>query len=216
MGFYEFGRLCCLIFVKFFFKIEVVGKSNIDCELGSLILVSNHKSCFDPVFLGLGVKRQLFFMAKRELFLIPMLGFIIKKLGAFPVKRGSRDANAVVYAKSIINSGRILALFPEGTRSKGDEILKFKSGAVRLAITNNCKILPCSIFYSKGKFRRRVFLEFGKAITYRQLFEQKIDRVDLDNLSHKILVELSVKLRELIVKMNNSQKEKLLIKTGNL
>lgn len=205
MSFYGFIKFFCALFLRLFFKVKVVGKSNINCKLGSLILVSNHKSNLDPVLLGLYSKRRLYFMAKEELFVNPIFGYIIKKLGAFPVKRNSRDAGAVSCAKSIIDSGKILALFPEGTRSKTDEILKFKLGAVRLAVASGCEILPCSIFYAKGGFRRRVFLEYGKALTWQQLANNNI--LNSSNLSHGVLAEISSNLRNIIVKMNKSQKD---------
>lgn len=206
LGFYGFLRFLCFIVFRLFFKLEVVGLNNLNKELGGLVLVSNHKSYLDPVVLGLYLNRRLFFMAKSELFSVPVLGYIIKKLGAFPVKRGLHDVSALENARKIVTSSRILALFPEGTRSKNGEILKFKLGAVKIALHGNCKILPCSIFYSKSRkfFRRRIFLEYGEAVSLNQL--NRSQNFNFSSVSHSDLISMTNNLRDLIVKMNINQK----------
>ncbi len=86
MTFYQFGRGVCRFFIPLFFHFRVEGLENVPDDRG-IILCSNHRSYFDPVFLGIKLKRQLRFMAKDSLFHKPVLGVIIKHLGAFPEVR---------------------------------------------------------------------------------------------------------------------------------
>ena len=165
MSFYGFAQKVCILFFKLYFKINVKGLENIPLGEGKFILISNHQSNLDPVMLGLYLKnRRLFFMAKQELFKIPILSFIIKKLGAFPVKRGSRDSKAIKTAKDLVNCGKMLAMFPEGTRSKDGKLSKPKVGFAKIALETDAKIIPCSIFYCGKRPRSRVFVEYGHPI----------------------------------------------------
>ena len=210
MSLYSLGKFFCFVFCKLFLKVSVVGIHNINNERGGLVLVSNHTSYFDPVLLGLHSKRQLFFMAKKELFSVPVFGAIIKRLGAFPVDRRAHDTAALDFAKNLVSSGEAIAIFPEGTRSKTSEISKFKLGAIKIAVARGCKILPCSIFYAKGKFRRRAFLKYGEAVSLQQL----CGREQLGDLTRENLISLSSNLRELVLEMNNAQKKLFLQNQG--
>ena len=169
--------------MKLVFNIHVSGIEHVD-DGGGLILISNHQSNWDPVFLGMNLKRRLHFMAKSELFSLPFLSFIIKKLGAFPVKRGFCGEKAIDVAVDLIKSGKVLAMFPEGHRSKNGNILKFKTGVVRIALKGNFKILPCSIIYKKGKIRRKIFINYGQAFYLHSIFNGNLnlEQLNLNNL----------------------------------
>lgn len=184
--------------MSLFFKISVKGLDNLNnVKAEGLVLVSNHQSYLDPVVLGLYSNRRLFFMAKSELFRVPLFKHIIKKLGAFPVKRGMYDLASVDFAKKIVEEGKILAMFPEGTRSKSGNIMKFKNGAVKIAILGDCRILPCSILYVKRLIRPRIFVEYGELISLKGYSFENLGRIN-------DLIRLKV------VEMYNSQKENVL------
>ena len=169
MSFYGFGRIVCGIFLKIAFKFSVVGKENLPTD-ENYILCSNHRTYMDPVFLGMGIPKNLFFMAKKELFEKPVLGPIIKKLGAFPVSRGKGDASAVQTAIDTVKNGDVLAIFPEGTRSKNGELSRFKSGAALIAHKTGASIVPaCICFEGKLRFRSKVVVRFGKPIANSEL-----------------------------------------------
>ena len=169
MSFYGFGRIVCGIFLKIAFKFSVVGKENLPTD-ENYILCSNHRTYMDPVFLGMGIPKNLFFMAKKELFEKPVLGPIIKKLGAFPVSRGKGDASAVQTAIDTVKNGNVLAIFPEGTRSKNGELSRFKSGAALIANKTGASIVPaCICFEGKLRFRSKVVVRFGKPIANSEL-----------------------------------------------
>ena len=202
MSFYGFAQKVCIFFFKLYFKINVKGIENVPSGGGKFILISNHQSNLDPVMLGLYLKnRRLFFMAKQELFKIPILSFIIKKLGAFPVKRGNRDLRAIKTAKDLVNGGKMLAMFPEGTRSRDGKLSKPKVGFAKIALETGAKIIPCSIFYCGKRPRSRVFVEYGPPI---EVSESEIsNKIDLQSKSLKTVLE---KAWGEVAKINNLQR----------
>ena len=164
--FYKFIKAIFAPILSIFWKIEVHGIENIPDE-GKVILCSNHISNMDPILLDMVFKRQIFFMAKEELFKNKLFGSFIKKLGAFPVKRGRGDIGALNLAKKTLENGNILGIFIEGTRSKTGELLKPKPGAVILANETNSKILPVCIRPSAGikvKMFKKVIISIGESL----------------------------------------------------
>src|SRR3954453_22055377 len=143
---------------------------------GPAIIAPNHKSFYDSFFIGLATRRHLHFMAKTELFegkSAPLLS----GLGAFPVRRGTADPDALETARLHLEAGRVLALFPEGTRHRDPDSLKSpRKGVGRLAIEAQAPIVPGaitgteSLFY-KGWFPKpvKVQLSFAPAITPAEL-----------------------------------------------
>ncbi len=201
MSFYHLSRKICFIFIRCFFKIKISGLDNLLNAPGGLVIVANHQSNLDPVLLGLCVNRRLFFMAKKELFSVPILGYIIKKLGAFPVKRGAHDCDSINFAKKLISENKIIAMFPEGTRSKNGLISKFKTGAVRIALTGEGLILPSSIYY----FKRQVFIEYGQIINLKKVI---VDcGFNLNKLTLFELKQLSEIVRQNVLKIKMKQKK---------
>ena len=188
MSFYGFAQKVCIILFKLYFKINVKGIENIPPNGGKFILISNHQSNLDPVMMGLYIKnRKLFFMAKQELFKIPILSFIIKKLGAFPVKRGSKDFGAIKTAEDLVNGGKMLAMFPEGTRSKDGKLSTPKVGFAKIALKTGARVIPCSIFYRGKHPRSRVFVEYGRPV---DIFESNNpDKNDSKSKSIKTILE---------------------------
>lgn len=193
MSFYNFARRICVIFLRTWFKLHVKGTGNIPPCGEGIILISNHQSNLDPVLLGAYIKdRKLFFMAKQELFKVPILSIIIKKLGAFPVKREKKDLEAIKRAEEIVNSGKILAMFPEGGRSKTGKLLRPKVGATKIAISTSKKILPCAICYSGKSFRSNIYVEYGKPISVLEIMTSlNIKQDELDSRKLKMIAEKS-------------------------
>lgn len=165
MKFYDFGRVVCNALLSIYFKIDVRGIENFPGADKGLILISNHKSYLDPVMLGLRLKgRYLTFMAKEELFHVPILAPIIKKLGAFPVKRGKDSKKAIETAEKTVNDKKLLSLFPEGHRSKDGRLLNPKSGVILIAAQTKADIIPTALYYS-GKYpRAKVKVYYGRPI----------------------------------------------------
>lgn len=206
MSFYNFARKVCVICLRMWFKLHVKGIENIPPCGEGIILISNHQSNLDPVLLGVYIKkRKLFFMAKQELFKVPILAPIIKKLGAFPVKRGRKDIGAIKKAEEIVNSGKILAMFPEGGRSKTGKLLRPKVGAIKIAISTGKKILPCSICYSGKRFRSNIYVEYGKPISVLEIMNSL--NINHDKLNSQNLKMIAEKLWEKVSEIYNLQRE---------
>jgi 1-acyl-sn-glycerol-3-phosphate acyltransferase len=148
MTLYEFAKGM----FRFQFKLmgwNIQGVENMPAE-GPVILAINHQSIWDPLVAASSLPRKVSFMAKEELFSIPVLGKIFSKLGAFPVKRGQGDMNAIRQSLAILKEGRVLGLFPEGTRSKTGEIQKGLPGMVLLMEKSKASVVPIKVFGTRN------------------------------------------------------------------
>jgi len=125
---------------------------------GGLLILANHIADVDPPYLQLGCPRATHFMAKSELFAIPVLGSCMKWCGSFPVKRGEPDRAALRYAISLLDQGEALAVFPEGEASETGELLPLKPGIALIARQTGVPIICCGI---KGTNR---ILPYGSLI----------------------------------------------------
>lgn len=192
MWYNAFRGLFRLFFKTFFFwKIE--GAENIPVS-GPLIVCSNHISLLDPPLIGSSIQRQVFFMAKEELFHIPVLSFLIRRFGAFPVKRGAGDRSALRTSLEVLNRGDILGIFPEGTRSKTGQLGEAHPGVSLFAIKGNAMVVPAAII---GPYRmfRPIRVIFGKPMDLSHYKSVKLTSFVLEEVSQKIMNEIR-KLRD--------------------
>jgi len=113
--------------------------------VGPAVVVCNHLVDWDVFPLQLALPRMIYYMGKAELFQIPLLHWLFRQLGGFPVYRGERDAWAMQHAHKILASGQMVAMFPEGTRSRGRGLALAKPGAARLALQAGCPLVVVSI-----------------------------------------------------------------------
>ncbi len=134
MDLYEFGQAVCRSYLSLFYKVKVLGKENIP-ENGGVLLCCNHISNLDPPLLGAYIRRPIHYMAKQELFDKPILKSLLPKIHAFPVRRGMSDKQALRTGLKLMKDGKMLGLFPEGTRSKDGQIGKGMAGAGFFCIT---------------------------------------------------------------------------------
>lgn len=148
--------LICLLFPH-----KVVGLENL--PEGGALLCANHASGWDPVLIAVSLPNdsRLSFMGKDSLFRIPLLGPIIRKLGAFPVKRGGNDLVAMKTAMKALTDGRRLLVFPEGTRVEHQGDADAKGGVTVMATRTGTPMVPiyCG---GKHKFLRRTTIVFGE------------------------------------------------------
>lgn len=129
---------------KLLFRLKIKGQQHLPKE-GPFIVASNHASYLDPILLGLAVYPQrIKFMAKAELFRIPVLNFLIKRLGAFPVQREKGQLSAVKTATQILETKGVFGIFPEGTRHK-DKLGPAQLGAALVALKTKAPIIPVAI-----------------------------------------------------------------------
>ena len=171
---YNIGVILFKFIFKNFFKCKIVGVENIPSTKG-VIIAANHISLWDPPLIGTFLPRKINFMAKEELFDIPIIGYIIKRLNAFPVKRGTADRVAIKKAISLLKSGECLGLFPEGTRSKDGKLGEAEAGMALIAIKADVTVVPTAVIIKKNKFwGNEIKLIFGKPIKYQPNEDGKI------------------------------------------
>jgi len=130
---------------RFYFRGKLYGTENVPKQ-GPLIIASNHASDFDPPILASCVHRPVAFMAKEELFRVPLLGSAIRLYGAYPVKRGSADRSAIRAALTSLEEGWAAGIFPSGTRTLDGRIPEPKLGAALVAAKIQAPILPVSLW----------------------------------------------------------------------
>ena len=130
--------------MRLLFRLEVHGREQVPAA-GPLLLVSNHVSLLDPPIVGGASPRDLHFMAKEELFGIPLLGWLIRRLNARPVKRDGSDGRALKTALRLLREGRALLVFPEGTRGVEGRLGEGKPGAGMLAVMSGAPVVPVHV-----------------------------------------------------------------------
>ena len=151
---------------KLIFRGHLIGRENIP-QKGSFVLVANHGSLLDPPLLGHAVGKNISFMAKSELFRIPLLGFIIKSCGAYPVKRGIVDKTTIKIACDKLSNNNSIGIFIDGTRQKDGRVNKPKQGAALLSYKNQKLLLPVAIINSHRLVRLKFFIPFFTKIVIK-------------------------------------------------
>jgi 1-acyl-sn-glycerol-3-phosphate acyltransferase len=159
---------------RLYFRMHVSGAEHIPGE-GAAIVAPNHKSFWDSFFIAVCTRRHVRFMAKTEL-IEAHPGRLLVRLGAFPVRRGQADEDALETARMILRQGGLLALFPEGTRVRDpDQLGHPRRGAGRLALETGAPLVPCAITGTEKIFRggfpvpRRVQVAFSEPIPVSEL-----------------------------------------------
>ena len=168
--FYHFAKWVTTVIRIFFVKATYIGRENLPAE-GGYIIACNHRSMWDPVLLAQGVRRQIHFMGKAELFSNVFLRCLMNLLGVISVDRGTGDSNAITRSEEVIRKGGLLGIFPEGTRSPDGKPLRPKSGMALIARATGAGIVPCAVVYEKKEklHRRHIRVKYGRPISYEEL-----------------------------------------------
>lgn len=163
--FYSLLRAIFSPIFRLIFRVKFVNAHNLPKD-GAYILAANHISCLDPIIMAIGQKRRyIHYMAKAELFNNKLKEWFFKSIGCFPVQRGNSDINSVKHFEQIVNSGEIMGIFIEGTRSKTGDFLKPKSGAALIAFDTKTHVIPvCNTKTDKGRI-----CHFGKPMSLEEL-----------------------------------------------
>jgi 1-acyl-sn-glycerol-3-phosphate acyltransferase len=153
-----------------YFRLSRRGQAHVPG--GGVILASNHRSFLDPFVLGTCIPRPIYFMAKSELFAIPIVGWLLNCLGAFPVRRGESDAESTRTALALLERGEVVVIFPEGTRVTRGSLGRPRRGVGRLALQSGKPVVPVAVTGSeharRGALIRpvKVHLRFGAPVTF--------------------------------------------------
>lgn len=171
MTFYDFAKSVVYGVFKPWYRIEAIGLEHFPKE-GGVLLCANHIHNFDPLVVGIMAPRPVHYMAKEEIFSVPVLGNIVRKCNAFPVKRGFSDREALRNGLKLLKDGQVFGLFPEGTRSKTGEIGKGLSGAGFFALKTTALVVPCAIIGPYKSFRK-LKIVYGQPIDMDEMRKEK-------------------------------------------
>jgi 1-acyl-sn-glycerol-3-phosphate acyltransferase len=149
--FYRFSRMLLRIFFYVVYRLKAEGRHNIPSE-GPVIICANHINLLDPPLVGTPIERKISYMAKEELFRVPILGAMIKNYGAFPVKRGGVGKETIRTAVRLLEEGALMGIFPEGTRRSASGM--GKKGAASLALRSGAVVVPAAIIGNYVPFKQ--------------------------------------------------------------
>ncbi len=194
---YRVCRFLSLVTYKIFGHFTVVGAENVP-KSGGVIFTPNHVSFADPPTVGAGCHRQVHYMAKLELFKIPVLGLLIKSLGAYPVKRGTADRTAIRKSIEIVEGGGCICIFPEGTRSKDGNLQPAESGIGMIALKSRGTVVPVALIGTDNMLPphsfffhfARVKIVYGKPIRFEDLYE-KGGREAIDEVGRRVMAAIA-------------------------
>jgi 1-acyl-sn-glycerol-3-phosphate acyltransferase len=181
--FYRVARGICKIVCIALWRFKAVGVENVPLD-GPLIVACNHVSYLDPVALGVGAPRMLTYLAKKQLFDIPVLGPIIRGCGAYPLDRNAGVA-AVRVALRVLKEGRAVGIFPEGTRNLQGDAAE-KGGAAFLAALSGAPVVPAAVAGTKDAKRfAQIRVAYGKPMTIVR--NRKAEADDLEKWTAEIM-----------------------------
>lgn len=198
-----FVKFVVRVFTLFLFRVKTYGQENI--ENGKpYIMCANHRSNWDPPILYTATKREMYMMAKEELFKIKFLYWFAEKTNIFPVKRGKQDIESMKKSLKVLNDNKILAIFPEGTRNGMEKNGKIQNGPAYLAARTGVEIIPV---YIEGSFKpfRKVKLYYGKPLDFSEYKSKKPEKETLDIISNKLIDAIWNKDKKLIDNYANKE-----------
>lgn len=207
MKLYKFLYKLLAPFLRFIFNVHAHGLDNIPAE-GGVLICPNHISAVDVIVVASTVKnRQICFMAKAELFKIPLLRGLIKALGAYPIRRGEGDVGAIKKTITLLKDGNTVGMFPQGTRFKGVDphTSTVKHGAGMIAYRAGVPVVPVAIITKgyKVSLFKRVDVIFGKPVACDELGFESGNRAEQIAASEKIFSEILKLHEEGVPKIDN-------------
>ena len=174
------------------YRVRISGIENIP-EDGAFILCSNHIHSYDPAMLAIFIKRQMCFMAKKELFKNPVKGWFFSKMGAFPVDRGAADIASYRRAMKALKSGMGLVIFSQGTRMQQIDINSAKGGVALFGVKAQVPIIPVGI---SGTYKTlsTINIKYGSAVSLEKYYGSGLKAEQID----EIMTGIMSKVEELV------------------
>ena len=197
---YYFGGWCARTLCRLMGGYQVHGREHIPTQ-GGAIVCANHVSYLDPPALGAGfTPRRTYFMAKQELFAIPVLGALIRSVYAFPVDRTTTDREAIRHAIELLQAGELLVVFPEGGRSPDGSLQPGNIGPALMATRAGVPIIPAALKETDkimprdrgGLHRGRVQVDYGAPIHPGQFGEGRLDKSHLQAFTDAVMQAIEV------------------------
>ena len=190
-----FGSLQNSFVAAFFrklFRVRIINPENEPKDGEAYIACINHSSNWDPILIGACMHRPLRYMAKAELFRIPVLRSIVKLFGAYPVNRDKADVSSVKTTISILENGEVVGMYQPGRRAKGvhPKTVAPKNGAAMAAMRAKCGILPVTVISKRYKVRafHKTIVVFGEYIPFEKL--EKMASEELKTANYGKIMEI--------------------------
>ncbi|MCS6861502.1 MAG: 1-acyl-sn-glycerol-3-phosphate acyltransferase [Abditibacteriales bacterium] len=183
--------------LRVFCRWQVVGKENVP-RAGGAIVACNHVSYLDPPVVGAAMlPRRLYYMARDDLFRVPLLSALIRRLGAFPVRRGTADRGALRMTLQLLKAGEMVLMFPEGTRSPDGTLQPPELGIAYLVAHARVPVVPVAVVGTHKVLPRGAFLprpapvqvRIGKPFTFDDLAPRP-SREALRRVAERIMLEI--------------------------
>ena len=193
--FFDFCREMLLLGFFIMYRLKPVGVEHVPVE-GGVLIVANHQSFLDPPAIAIGIRhRQADFLARGGLFNFKPFGWLIKNLHAMPIKQGAGDTGAMKATIAKMNAGKMMIVFPEGSRTDDGDIQPFQRGIAVLIKRANCQIVPVGIAgafdaWPRSRkvpklFAKRVVVCYGEPIDSGELMAQGTDQA-IETLAIKV------------------------------
>ncbi len=193
--FFDCCREVVLFLLVLFYRLKRIGVGHVPSS-GAVLMVANHQSFLDPPAVAVGIRhRQTDFLARGGLFSFKPFGWLIKQLHAMPIKQGAGDAGAMKATIAKMNAGKMMVVFPEGSRTPDGEMHPFQRGIAVLLKRTDCQIVPVGIAgafdaWPRHKklprlFTKRIVVCYGEPIDAKALMEAGTDQA-LDTLFEQV------------------------------
>lgn len=197
--FYGFVSLLTRFLLLLLTDCHVAGVEHVPRE-GPLIVVANHQSNVDPPLVGTLVRRRLRFVAKEELFHVPVFGLFVRWYEAIPLRRGGSDRRALRQVLDILASGGAIGMFPEGHRSRNCQLQRGQPGTALIALRSRAPLVPVAVIGSRYAVRHlwrrpRIEVRIGPAFQV-ELSRPSPSREDLERLTDEIMLRVAALLPE--------------------
>ena len=170
---YRFCRSLFRVYFRLYHRGKIYNAERLPRD-GTVILAGNHMSFLDPPFFGLACEREAFYLARDTLFRNPIAGWVLRSWNCVPINRDRGDIGATRAVLRLLNEGKAVLMFPEGTRSKDGQLQEPHAGVGMIVARAQCKILPMRIFGTERALPRdtsfphptQVIIKFGEPFSY--------------------------------------------------
>jgi len=195
---YYLGHLLSRVLFRLRGRWRVYGRGNVP-QTGGAVIAANHVSYLDPPAVGAGLKRNCYYMGKKELFRIPVFAQLIRLCGCFPVDRDKQDKQAVRTAVQLLKEGNLLAIFPEGSRSPDGTLQEAGIGAALIANRAGVPIVPAVVrgtyealpMGAKWVRRADISVTYGKPMPSSSPDGKKANKERLQEITDRLMAEIA-------------------------